>query len=60
MARVACDDNYGREVTMFAKLSEELLDLVVEEKGYHLALYAQTGSDGSCSSVGCCCCCCKF
>jgi hypothetical protein len=43
---------------MFTKLTEELLDLVVHEKGYRLALYAQTGNDGACSSVGCCCCCC--
>lgn len=42
---------------MFTKLTEELLDLVVREKGYRLALYASNNSDGGCS-VGCCCCCC--
>jgi hypothetical protein len=45
---------------MFTKLNAELLDLVVQEKGYRLALYAASNGDGSCSSVGCCCCCCKF
>jgi hypothetical protein len=44
---------------MFTKLNAELLDLVVREKGYRLALYAATNQDGGCSSVGCCCCCCK-
>lgn len=44
---------------MFTKLTAELLDLVVDEKGYRLALYAKVGSDGACSCVGCCCCCCK-
>ena len=44
---------------MFTKLTAELLDLVVDEKGYRLALYAKAGTDGACSCVGCCCCCCK-
>ncbi len=47
---------------MFAKLSEELLDLTVREKGYRHALYASTapgaggGSSctGSSSSLTCC------
>ncbi len=44
---------------MFSKLTQELLDLAVQEKGYRLALYAYKSGDG-CSSVGCCCCCCHF
>ena len=43
---------------MFSKLTAELLDLVVHEKGYRLALYAAKPTDGGCS-VGCCCCCCS-
>jgi len=43
---------------VFTKLTAELLDLVVHEKGYRLALYAANGGNGGCSSVGCCCCCC--
>ena len=43
---------------MFTKLTAELLDLVVHEKGYRLALYAATGNDGGSSSVGSSCCCC--
>jgi hypothetical protein len=46
---------------MFTELSDELLDLVVEEKGYRHALYASTdpgggGSScsGSSSSLTCC------
>jgi hypothetical protein len=35
---------------MFAKLTEELLDLVVREKGYRLALYAARSSCDACSS----------
>jgi hypothetical protein len=42
---------------MFTRLTDELLDLVVREKGYRLALYAASDSGGGCS-VGCCCCCC--
>jgi hypothetical protein len=57
-ATVVSDDN-TKEVAVFTKLTAELLDLVVDEKGYRLALYAKTGSDGACSCVGCCCCCCK-
>jgi hypothetical protein len=56
---VVVDDNGSKEVAMFTKLTAELLDLVVDEKGYRLALYAKAGSDGGCSCVGCCCCCCK-
>jgi hypothetical protein len=50
--------NYDRRYPVFTKLTPELLDLVVHEKGYRLALYASTGSDGACSCIGCCCCCC--
>jgi hypothetical protein len=44
---------------MFTELTEELLDLGVEEKGYRLALYAQTQNPGcsctgSSSSLTCC------
>jgi hypothetical protein len=44
---------------MFTELSEELLDLAVEEKGYRHALYASTvpGAGSSCnssSSLTCC------
>jgi nitroimidazol reductase NimA-like FMN-containing flavoprotein (pyridoxamine 5'-phosphate oxidase superfamily) len=56
---VASDDNRPKEVTMFTRLTAELLDLVVQEKGYRLALYAANGSDGGSSCVGCCCCCCS-
>jgi hypothetical protein len=42
---------------MFSKLSAELLDLVVHEKGYRLALYAATSGDGGCSLGSSCCCC---
>jgi hypothetical protein len=55
---VASDDNKAKEVAMFTKLTAELLDLVVDEKGYRLALYAKVAGDGACSCVGCCCCCC--
>jgi hypothetical protein len=37
---------------MFTELSEELLDLVVHERGYRNALYAKTGDPGSSSSTG--------
>jgi hypothetical protein len=47
------------EASMFTKLTAELLDLVVHEKGYRLALYAASNGDGGCSCVGCCCCCCS-
>jgi hypothetical protein len=43
---------------VFTKLSAELLDLEVREKGYRLALYAAQNGDGACSCVGSCCCCC--
>jgi hypothetical protein len=43
---------------MFTALTDELLDLVVHEKGYRLALYAANNGDGGCSCVGSCCCCC--
>jgi hypothetical protein len=43
---------------LFTKLTAELQDLVVHEKGYRLALYAAVNNDGACSCVGCCCCCC--
>jgi hypothetical protein len=43
---------------MFTKLTAELLDLVVQEKGYRLALYASNSGDGGCSGAGSCCCCC--
>jgi hypothetical protein len=46
---------------MFAQLTEELLDLMVEEKGYRHALYAKnsdpgggSSSTGSSSSLTCC------
>jgi hypothetical protein len=44
---------------MFTKLTKELLDLVVHEKGYRLALYASNAGDGgsssnSSSSLTCC------
>ena len=48
---------------MFTELSEELLDLVVNERGYRNAFYAKTGdpggsssgsSTGSSSSLTCC------
>ena len=44
---------------MFTELSEELLDLVVHEKGYRHALYAAQGTpgsscSGSSSSLTCC------
>ncbi len=44
---------------MFTKLTAELLDLAVEEKGYRNALYAKGGdpggsSCGSSSSLTCC------
>jgi hypothetical protein len=58
-ATVVCYDNIAKEIAVFTKLTAELLDLVVDEKGYRLALYAKVGSDGACSCVGCCCCCCK-
>jgi hypothetical protein len=44
---------------MFTRLTAELLDLVVQEKGYRLALYAANSGDGGSSCVGCCCCCCS-
>ena len=44
---------------MFTKLTAELFDLVVCEKGYRLALYAAKSGDGGSSCVGCCCCCCS-
>jgi hypothetical protein len=56
---VASDDNKPKEVVVFTKLTAELLDLVVHEKGYRLALYAANNGDGGCCSVGCCCCCCS-
>jgi hypothetical protein len=56
---VASDDNNPKEVAVFTKLTAELLDLVVHEKGYRLALYAANNGDGGCCSVGCCCCCCS-
>jgi hypothetical protein len=37
---------------MFTELSEELLDLVVRERGYRNALYAQNSDPGSSSSTG--------
>ena len=37
---------------MFTELSEELLDLAVNEKGYRHALYARLGDPGSCSCTG--------
>ena len=42
---VASDDNNSKEVAMFTKLTAELLDLVVHEKGYRLALYASKSGD---------------
>jgi hypothetical protein len=44
---------------MFTELSEELLDLVVSEKGYRWALYASepppgSSCSGSSSSLTCC------
>ena len=54
---VVHDDNNQKEVAMFTKLTAELLDLVVHEKGYRLALYASNAGDGGSSCVGCCCCC---
>jgi hypothetical protein len=42
---------------MFTRLTAELLDLVVHEKGYRLALYASKNGDGGCSVGSCCCCC---
>ena len=62
LASVVGDGNADKEVCMFAKLSEELLDLTVREKGYRHALYASTapgaggGSSctGSSSSLTCC------
>jgi hypothetical protein len=45
---------------VFSKLTAELLDLEVREKGDRLALFAAENGDGACSSIGCCCCCCKF
>jgi hypothetical protein len=44
---------------MFTELTEELLDLSVNEKGYRHALYAQTADpgctcSGSSSSLTCC------
>jgi hypothetical protein len=41
---------------MFKKLTAELLDLVVYEKGYRLALYASKVGDGGCAGSCCCCC----
>jgi len=41
---------------MFTKLTAELLDLVVREKGYLLALYASKAGDGGCAGSCCCCC----
>ena len=41
---------------MFKKLTAELLDLVVHEKGYRLALYASKSGDGGCAGSCCCCC----
>ena len=34
---------------MFKKLTADLLDLVVQEKGYRLALYAAKQGDGGCA-----------
>ena len=52
---------HRKEVPMFTELSEELLDLAVQEKGYRNALYAKTiapGGSSSCtgssSSLTCC------
>jgi hypothetical protein len=56
---VVSDDNDPKEVAMFTKLTAELLDLVVHEKGYRLALFAANNGDGGSSCVGCCCCCCS-
>jgi hypothetical protein len=44
---------------MFTELTEELLDLAVQEKGYRHAFYAQTQNpgcscSGSSSSLTCC------
>jgi hypothetical protein len=43
---------------MFAELTEELLDLTVNEKGFRHALYAKNQDPGSCcgssSSLTCC------
>jgi hypothetical protein len=47
---------------MFTELSEELLDLSVEEKGYRHALYASTapGAGSSCSGSSSSLTCCKL
>ena len=42
---------------MFSKLTAELLDLVVHEKGYRLALFASKQGDGGSCAGSCCCCC---
>jgi hypothetical protein len=44
---------------MFKELTEELLDLTVEEKGFRNALYAAANPGGACSAC-CTCCNCLF
>lgn len=45
---------------MFKELTEEMLDLGVDERGYGYALYAllQSGGGGGCSRLSSACCCC--